>query len=189
MSMTRSNNQHGMTLIELMVVVTIVGILMAVAAVTTRRSLDTKDLAHKIAYQVQEGARKAIAGGPLPLAKVGVFGTTARTRTRIFTDASGEQVAILERVNEATDSWDNLGFIALSTHEVTVVGFNNSPESQPGMGPTTPLGPGDEVAVQCYPDGRCDPMTLYLQGAQGRSREARLVVLPLSGNTIVFETW
>ena len=70
---------------------------------------------------------------------------------------------------------------------IVVAGVRGSADLS-GLGIETTLDPGDQIEVKCYPDGRCDGTTIYLDTSDHR-RQAWVVVLPLGGTLVTFDTW
>lgn len=175
--------QQGLTLVELMVVVAIVGILVSSAMVTMRTRPGIRDIGHELVSIINEASRKAIAAGPMKVQE-------PRTQVVIATDPGlGIQVASLLRNNDdAIPPATLLSTRQIGRADIQVVGFSNDSDLFGGLGIDTPLGPGDQVELDCFPNGRCSAMTFYLEH-QKTGEKLRVAVLPLNGTAMVFHGW
>jgi prepilin-type N-terminal cleavage/methylation domain-containing protein len=185
--------QRGLTLIELMVVVAIVGLLMIAAVVMMRTEADVQDVAHQVANVLREGSRKAVAGGAVRGDVIANTGIEARTRIRIYEEVADFQIVVLERLEEDalpndTASWVEIRRVTLD-EDVEVNGVRPSAEINPGLGPATVIVPAGEAIIECEPDGTCDPMTLYLKSTGNQEEFARVAVMPLNGAPLIFAQW
>jgi prepilin-type N-terminal cleavage/methylation domain-containing protein len=182
--------QRGFTLIELLVAVAIIGVLvtLSVSRITGRpRAID---LAQTMSTRLGEAARKAVAAGAVR-SDVALALGGARTQVRIVVGDGAGGTVITERLEEdplpaATAAWEQLGAIALP-RTIRVVGTRGLADLT-GQGVETPAANGAEITIKCYPDGRCDGKTIYLETIDGR-RKARVAVLPLGGSPVTFDRW
>lgn len=189
-----SKRQYGLTLVELMAVVAIMGILLAVASVSVMKDPTARDISHRISGMVGEAARKAISGGPMTPVAIAAEGTSARTRVRMY-GVAGNQTVITERYDDTSAAWELISKYNVADN-VDVVGFRIAAELNNGATPNFALGGGDQVHLECFPDGSCLPnepgstgLTVYLREIDNPDRDARLVVLPLGGMPLVFGSW
>ena len=198
-SKIRNSGQRGMTLVELMVVVAILSVLSAAAVVTINPTLRLKDQANLVAQRIAEAARLAIRNGPGPeeIITNPVFTSditsrslfSARSRLLIDKDAN-DRVFMSVQLREATpgletdftetrSSWlsadvhGNVGFQRDST--VNPAGYTYSTTSLP-------------LEILCYPDGRCESATVYLQNTD-ENEFVRITNLNIQGTPLVFSGW
>lgn len=185
--------QAGMTLIELMSVVAIMGVMLTVAGVFIDTDPSAKDVAQRISGQIAEASRKAIAGGAMTPAAVTAEGTEARTRV-LINGSAGNQAVTTERYNDTSATWKTIARYRVDP-SVEVVGFRTESRLEPSSVPNNALATGAYVHLNCLPDGSCfaqgaaSGLTIYVREIDNPDREARLVVLPLGGVPLVFGSW
>jgi hypothetical protein len=73
--------------------------------------------------------------------------------------------------------------------EVTLKGWRQTSDLTGGVGPAVLLGATDEVVIQCYTNSTCDPATLYFDVSAGDPGPARVVLMPLGGAPVTYDSW
>ncbi|HVV86615.1 MAG TPA: prepilin-type N-terminal cleavage/methylation domain-containing protein [Kofleriaceae bacterium] len=187
----RSDRRAGFTLVELMVVLAIISILVGLSISILNGKPRAIDLAHDLSTRLGEASRKAVAAGAVRSDVALAQGSPVRTHVLIDVVAAGGGTLTTERLEEdplpaATASWVELVTVALPK-SIIVAGTRDAADLT-GQGIQTALGDGDQIEIRCYPDGRCDGKTIYLQTTDHR-RQARVAVLPLGGTPITFDSW
>ena len=183
----------GLTLVELMVVVAIVGVIASVATVSMRESPTPKG-ARQVQLVFAEARRMALTGGPLRPDVRTALGERARTRVDVSRLVGMEQLELLVFVEDPTlpsGVWEIVQTTVLPPN-VQVVGVADAMQTQPG-GPAPPALPGGApVMKRCYPDGTCDGATVFLSDRRkdpGVEDPYRVVVAPLTGVSAVSKGW
>ena len=161
--------QAGFTLTELMVVVTIIGVLVTMAIVYMRPRVRPIDVAMRVGDLVHEAGRRAIALGPVR-ADVAVALATKKARTLILATQSGVAVTfslyrLQEDPNLPTGNWLP---VQSYTTDRNVYADHWSDGAVDSTAPalntwtsTVPPPPTAGFLVQCFPDGTCDSKTVF----------------------------
>jgi prepilin-type N-terminal cleavage/methylation domain-containing protein len=181
--------EGGLTLVELLVVVLIIGVIAGAAAVVIRSGPGIGDAAARVSGMVAEAARKAVAGGPVR-ANVAAGGNTSRARVRFDVDPNGFPfVAVDRRVEDSPDTATTFEWVELTRarlpDRVAIAGLEPVPRTDPGGAPTVAL----PFTVECEPGGTCDAATIYLETTGGAPERKRVVVMPLGAAPLVFDQW
>ncbi len=190
----RNLAQRGMTLVELMVVVAIVGVLSTIAIVMITRGPGLSMVANGIANEVGEASRKAVAAGPVDPNIVAAEGFTARSRLFIGVDASNSlhyYSVEIRRENTGpvpSSSWEEVTRTYLPDDMIVAGTELDIARTEAGSANVTPL-PTGGVSLECEVSGRCQSATIYLQTTDSTPEKQRVVVMALSAAPLVLANW
>ena len=184
-------SQAGLTLIELMVVVVIIGVASTIAAVKLGRDADLRGVANELSLAVGEASRKAVAHGPVDATVIAAEGFTARARLLVDVDAEGNQYFAVELRNEESadaSTWLEVERRTLPA-SMEIAGVESGvARTEPGEG--TPVAvPADGFAVECESSGQCQAATIYFQTTGTQVEQLRVVVMPLAAAPLVLANW
>lgn len=193
MSATRDAAERGLTLVELMIGVAIIGVLASAATITMDTEPDTFEIGTRLSNKIGECVRLAQASGPVR-DNVAVTGVTQRARLLVSsTDDFTQQTIALQLLVEDdlpanTATWQPVSSMTTG-RAIQLVGYRDETELESsGDGPATYLGGSDTLAINCFPNGSTAARTLYLAGNHG-GELVRVAVFPLTGETFVAKRW
>jgi prepilin-type N-terminal cleavage/methylation domain-containing protein len=161
--------QAGFTLTELMVVVSIIGVLVTLAIVYMRPKVRPLDVALRVGDLVREASRRAVALGPVrPNVAVKL---NSKARTLISATQSGTSMMFtVYRLQEDADiNSDGGNWLPIQSYttDKNVLAHHWSVGPVDGNAPwmltwTSPVPPnGSGLTMRCYPDSTCDSNTLF----------------------------
>jgi prepilin-type N-terminal cleavage/methylation domain-containing protein len=184
--------QRGFTIVELLTVTAIIGVLVTLAVTGMSSRPRAIDVAQELSTRLSEASRRAVSAGAVRSDVALAQGSAARTHVIVTAGNGGGGTLVVERLEEdelpaATATWLELVRVTLPK-TIVVAGVRGSADLA-GQGIETPLAAGDQVEIRCYPDGRCDGTTIYLETTDRQQRRARVAVLPLGGTPVTFDSW
>lgn len=204
--------ERGLTLVELMVVLAIVGILLVFFALSFGGRKPVPEAAQDLSNRLREVARLAISGGVVDQSLADDAPTTARTRLRVRYDAVNEVQLISVEVRDESEPAGSEWFVVsdsavpggatIHAYEAALHysptgwgaayggAISGSPTFTVLRGPHATGASATDVSFYCQPDGGCDSVTFFV-ASHGTSqvRRMRVVMMPLQGSPVVFSGW
>ena len=193
--------QRGLSLIELMVVMVIVGIVTGGAVYAVNKGPRVEDEGRRIANIISEGVRQAIASGPVDHDFILGSGLDWPIQIRFRFDASANtHVMTIYRLTPSPFALDEISSKYMP-EEVEITGFLYEAKTDTGTteGDLIELTGITETNIYVRADGSCfagpnpftrrDALTLFLQTTTDPRVRARVVIMPLGGQSIVLNGW
>jgi len=192
--MRARTSEAGFTLTEMMVVIVILGVLATISYNLLNPYVDPTDAAERTSMLMRETARRASEGGPVRADVVTNLGLAPKPpRARLHVLAGTPRVIAVEVLTEDplpahTASWAQVQTMTVPA-EVTLKGWRQTSDLTGGVGPAVALAATDQVVIQCYTNSTCDPATLYFDVTAGDPSPARVVLMPLGGAPVTYNSW
>ena len=186
-------SQDGLSLVELMVVVVIIGILAAVA-MSSLKSDPVPASTRVVSAFLNEARRHAVAGGPVRADVTAATGITARVDVEFENTATASIVRLwkfAEDPSPATSAnWVLINEIGLNG-DVRAWALGTTAESASGQPLPPTFADGTAVRLSYFANGTAEAYTVYLGRREDSTRGARfrVFVFPLSAIANVGEGW
>jgi prepilin-type N-terminal cleavage/methylation domain-containing protein len=178
--------QAGFTLTEMMVVVTIIGVLVTMAIVYTRGRVRPIDVANRVGDLVREASRRAVALGPVRSNVAVALGSRARTQITaapsiLTLPGSAPPVTFTTVIFTLWQLQENPPLTATTGQWIPVDKYKTdlhvdveswAPGAVDHTFPTRTndwsrwAAPGGGNLLRCWPDGTCDSCSLFFQAVQ-----------------------
>ena len=175
-------------------VVIIIGVLAALSYNLISPYVDPTDAAERTSMLMRETARRASEGGPVRSDVVTQLGLAPKPpRARLHVTAGSPRTIAVEVLTEDplpahTANWTQVQTMTVPA-EVTLKGWRQTSDLAGGVGPAVALAATDQVVIQCYTNSTCDSATLYFDVTAGDPGPARVVLMPLGGAPVTYNSW
>lgn len=184
--------QAGFTLMEMMVVVAIIAILSTLAIVYIKPKTKPIDVTTRLGEMAREASREAVAYGTLR-PDVGLA-LAQKARTRITASAGPQPTFTLQRFVENAAPATTGTWTTISTYTVPLKVTSDAYANTVGAyASVTPLATWSSFSMSCYPDGTCDPRTLFFSQTNGNAAQmdyqSRISVMPLGAAIYIRRDW
>lgn len=167
--------EAGFTLTEMMVVVSIIGVLITMAIVYMRGHVRPIDVANRVGDLAREASRRAVALGPVRANVAVALGTKSRTAVTATVSTAGTPVVhtvlfVLWRLQEDPNPTVAAGtWLAIDQYRtdanVDVAGWIAGAVSAVGSSADWSTWTTTTSPLQCRPDGTCSSVSMFFQSS------------------------